>query len=394
MSSVLGGAPPGTDLTENRNREFNASVATVYGLAVISVALRFFTRVKVQNFTVKADDWLILVSLASVTCSFALAISGGQYGLGKHVWIVPLSDVMVLIKLHYIYMFMYILNVPLIKFSILLFYRRIFGMNWSMWVCFFLSGGYYIACTITLIIACQPISYYWTQVQDAKSGSCRFQPHIFYLGNAAANVATDVLILLVPIPLVWKLQMPTSKKILVSSLFLLGTFVCVVSIIRIKFMGELARAKDVTFILVNIFLWSFVEPCIGIVCACLPTLRPLLQKVSRVLFGTEFGKSFSSGPGISPGLVRTQQSTTVDGTKKQKNGFQRMKGAVGEKPESGNGRMRLRPTEDETALTTVSAQFEMDDFRRNGTSDVDSESQNQSSGIRVKTDFGWQEDVQ
>lgn len=159
-------------------------------------------------------------------------------------------------------------------------------------------------------------------------------------------------------------------------------------------MGELARAKDVTFILVNIFLWSFVEPCIGIVCACLPTLRPLLQKVSRVLFGTEFGKSFSSGPGISPGLVRTQQSTTVDGTKKQKNGFQRMKGAVGEKPESGNGRMRLRPTEDETALTTVSAQFEMDDFRRNGTSDVDSESQNQSSGIRVKTDFGWQEDVQ
>ncbi|EER38060.1 conserved hypothetical protein [Histoplasma capsulatum var. duboisii H88] len=329
MSSVLGGAPPGTDLTENRNREFNASVATVYGLAVISVALRFFTRVKVQNFTVKADDWLILVSLASVTCSFALAISGGQYGLGKHVWIVPLSDVMVLIK-----------------------------------------------------------------VQDAKSGSCRFQPHIFYLGNAAANVATDVLILLVPIPLVWKLQMPTSKKFLVSSLFLLGTFVCVVSIIRIKFMGELARAKDVTFILVNIFLWSFVEPCIGIVCACLPTLRPLLQKVSRVLFGTEFGKSFSSGPGISPGLVRTQQSTTVDGTKKQKNGFQRMKGAVGEKPESGNGRMRLRPTEDETALTTVSAQFEMDDFRRNGASDADSESQNQSSGIRVKTDFGWQEDVQ
>lgn len=159
-------------------------------------------------------------------------------------------------------------------------------------------------------------------------------------------------------------------------------------------MGELARAKDVTFILVNIFLWSFVEPCIGIVCACLPTLRPLLQKVSRVLFGTEFGKSFSSGPGISPGLVRTQQSTTADGTKKQKNGFQRMKGAVGEKPESGNGRMRLRPTEDETALTTVSAHFEMDDFIRNGASDADSESQNQSSGIRVKTDFGWQEDVQ
>ncbi|OAT12111.1 hypothetical protein BDBG_07502 [Blastomyces gilchristii SLH14081] len=393
--SVLGEPPPGIDLTENRNREFNASAATVYGLAVIAVALRFYTRTKIQNFAIKIDDWLILLSLFSVTCSFVLAIIGGNYGLGRHVWVIPLSDVMILIKIHYIYMFLYILNVPLIKFSILLFYRRIFGMNWTMWVCFFLSGGYYIACTVTLLVSCQPISYYWTQVEDAKSGRCLFHPHVFYLGNAAANVATDVLILLVPIPLIWRLQMPRTKKILVSSLFLLGTFVCVVSIVRIKFMGDLARAKDVTFILVNIFLWSFVEPCLGIVCACLPTLRPLLQRVSRSVFGTEFGKSSSTGPGITPALVRTQQSTTVDGTKKS--GFKRIKGNTVDETTSGNGRMRLRPADDETMLTTVSAHFEMDDFRRNGTSDIDSESQTQTTppmGIRVKTDFGWQEHVQ
>lgn len=27
------------------------------------------------------------------------------------------------------------------------------------------------------------------------------------------------------------------------------------------------------------FVWSCVEPCIGIVCACLPTLRPLLRRI-------------------------------------------------------------------------------------------------------------------
>ncbi|PGH02831.1 hypothetical protein GX51_04443 [Blastomyces parvus] len=398
MSTLLGQAPPGIDLTENRNREFNASASTVYGLAVLSVALRFYTRTRIQNFAIKIDDWLILLALFSVTTSFVLAIMGGNYGLGKHVWVIPLAEVMKIIKIHYIYMFMYIFNVPLIKFSILLFYRRIFGMNLMMWICFFLSGGYFIACTVTLSLACQPISYYWTQVQDPKGGYCRYEPHVFYLGNAAANVATDVLILIVPIPLIWKLQMPTTKKILVSSLFLLGTFVCIVSIVRIKFMGDLAKAKDVTFILVNIFLWSFVEPCIGIVCACLPTLRPLLQRWSRALFGTEFGKSSSTGPGITPALVRTQQSTTVDGTKKQKNGFKRMKGnTVDDTIISGNGRVRLRPADDETMLTTVSAQFEMDDYRRNGTSDADSESQTQTTptmGIRVKTDFGWQEHVQ
>jgi hypothetical protein len=125
-------------------------------------------------------------------------------------------------QLLFAYIFIYVVAIPLIKLSIILFYRRIFGMNWVMWICAFLTVGYWFSCTIAFLVCCRPLSYYWTQYRDPGGGKCIFNLYPFYIGNAAANVATDGIILMVPIPLVWKLQMRTAQKVLVSGIFLLG----------------------------------------------------------------------------------------------------------------------------------------------------------------------------
>lgn len=120
-------------------------------------------------------------------------------------------------------MLIYVLAIPLIKLSVITFYRRIFGMSRMMWLCVFLTLGYFIACPIAFCACCRPPSYYWTQYADPSGGSCVFDLYPFYIGNAATNVLTDVLILVVPIPLVWKLQMRTVQKVLVTGIFLLGS---------------------------------------------------------------------------------------------------------------------------------------------------------------------------
>lgn len=120
------------------------------------------------------------------------------------------------------YILIYVTTVPLIKLSILLFYRRIFGMTWMIGLCMFLTAGYFIACNVAFLVCCRPVSYYWSKYIDPAGGKCVFPLYPFYLGNAAANVITDVLILLLPIPLTWKLQMRTSQKILIVGIFLLG----------------------------------------------------------------------------------------------------------------------------------------------------------------------------
>jgi hypothetical protein len=95
-------------------------------------------------------------------------------------------------------------------------------MNWAMWVCVFQTLGYFVSCYIAFLVCCRPISYYWTQYRDPSGGRCIFNLYPFYIGNAAANVITDKIILVVPIPLAWKLHMRTPQKVFVPSIFLLG----------------------------------------------------------------------------------------------------------------------------------------------------------------------------
>ncbi|KAJ5223155.1 integral membrane protein PTH11-like protein [Penicillium citrinum] len=276
-TSVFGEPPPGTDLSANHTSNNNAAVIITYIIAAIAVALRFYTRWQVRRVSIAADDWMSLAALVSVTASFASTIIGGYHGLGKHVWIVPIEDVVTVMQILFAYVLIYVVTVPLIKFSILLLYRRIFGMTWTIWVCMLLTAGYFVSCTVAFLVCCQPVSYYWSQYIDPTGGKCVFDLYPFYIGNAAANLTTDVLILLVPIPLTWRLQMRTSQKILIIGIFLLGGFVCVASIVRIYYMTFLANSVDITWIMGDVFIWSSVEPCIGILCACLPTLKPLLR---------------------------------------------------------------------------------------------------------------------
>lgn len=52
------------------------------------------------------------------------------------------------------------------------------------------------------------------------------------------------------------------------------------------------KSADLTWNMSQAFIWSSVEPNIGIVCACLPTLRPLMRRLIPKWFA---GSSFKSG---------------------------------------------------------------------------------------------------
>jgi hypothetical protein len=62
---------------------------------------------------------------------------------------------------------------------------------------------------------------------------------------------------------------------------LIQTSVCVVSVLRITSFG-FSTLDNVTYVSVIPSTWSSIEQSVGIICACLPTLRPLL----RLLYGS------------------------------------------------------------------------------------------------------------
>lgn len=110
----------------------------------------------------------------------------------------------------------------MIKISILMFYRRILGMSWMITVNLILSAAYAIGSIIAILAGPVPLHYYWTQYIDPTGGYYRYNFYYFWLGNGISNVISDILIFLVPIPVVWSQNLRVRQKLIVSALLGLG----------------------------------------------------------------------------------------------------------------------------------------------------------------------------
>jgi len=95
---------------------------------------------------------------------------------------------------------------------------------------------------------------------------------------------TDVLILVFPWYQVWNLHISIRRKLLVCGIFLLGGFVVLAGILRYVYILDAASshssALDYTYTEAPALYWGAIETCVGVICACLPTLRPLFAGFS------------------------------------------------------------------------------------------------------------------
>lgn len=92
--------------------------------------------------------------------------------------------------------------VTLTKVSILLFYRRVLGVNISWYLIFGLIIGHGIASTIVSLAGCQPFDYLWMQfaADQEAVGSC-VDLSLFYYWSGIIGLIIDISILLSPIPM-------------------------------------------------------------------------------------------------------------------------------------------------------------------------------------------------
>ena len=113
-------------------------------------------------------------------------------------------------------------TLPLVKLSITLFYARLFPVKPAKLVCKTIQRFlvvWYVTFQTVAIFQCTPISFFWEQ---SKPGGHCIKIVPFYISLAATNLLTDVVILITPIPLIWRLSIARSRKISLSFVFLLG----------------------------------------------------------------------------------------------------------------------------------------------------------------------------
>jgi hypothetical protein len=137
------------------------------------------------------------------------------------------------------------------------------------------------------------------------TGAKCIQVRSIYLGGSVPNVILDILIVFLPMPYVWRLHAPMGQRLVLAGMFVLGTFIAVVSLVRLVIFLQIpiATSGDATYNFREIIVWSIVEVNVGLVCACLPSLKPAFALIGlNSLFSfTNSRVSDNKSPGPSSG---------------------------------------------------------------------------------------------
>ncbi|PQE31434.1 integral membrane protein [Rutstroemia sp. NJR-2017a WRK4] len=246
----------------NPQRHGDVAGYWVFGVGLVLsfsfLAMRVYTKVFVaRSFAIEDYLWL-------------------RKAIGVHVWEIPIErynfyNIMIMSA-----SVTYVPCLGLSKFSLLLFYHRLSPLRWFKMAVYFLMFvvlGYSFAIIFALIFPCRPVAKNW----DARitEGTCINRAAI-YTATAAVNIATDIALLTLPIPMIVHLRMPSVQKVGLIFIFAVGSIL--------------------------------VEANLVIICGSFPVVRQFLHHVAPGLIGE--GSSVQTDRSGSYGLETIGQKAS------------------------------------------------------------------------------------
>lgn len=258
-------------------------------IAAAFVVMRFTFKATVSRMDFGYDDWCVLATLITAIPSAVITVFGTvENGLGQDIWTLTPTQITKMLQYFYIMAWLYFTELMLLKLTLLFFYIRVFpskGVQRLLWGTIIFTILWGVAFIVVAIFQCRPIHYFWTKWDGMHEGTC-LEINVITASNAAISIVLDFWILGVPLWQIWGLKLHWKKKVGVALMFCVGTFVTVVSILRLQALVHFAASSNVSWEFYDVSMWSTIEISVGIMCACLPTLRLLLVKLFPVLGGS------------------------------------------------------------------------------------------------------------
>ena len=142
--------------------------------------------------------------------------------MGKHVLRVGLQNAFLYSKSTYVLEALYPACTTATKFSILLLYRRVFTTHntyfrFALYLISTVLITWAISGFFTTVFQCWPVHVSW----DRMGGSC-INLVAALTGLAVINTTVNASILILPMPMVWALNMPWKQKVGISLIFVIG----------------------------------------------------------------------------------------------------------------------------------------------------------------------------
>ncbi|RAL04833.1 uncharacterized protein BO80DRAFT_209742 [Aspergillus ibericus CBS 121593] len=275
----VGNAAAEYDLAHPWLRSTNQVLAAV-GMAVCTglLIMRIYTKIHIMRKFWWDDVCLILAWAFSVGTQ-AIILYGYNYaGYGVHMWNLTVPVLELYAKTILAGTIIYLPALATAKFALLMLYYRLMSMLrvWRriIYVVAFIIAGYSLAITLSLIFACNPIAKNWDVT--ITHGHCIDRTG-FYLATAITNTVSDIILVLIPIPVVFRLRLPLVQKLGISCMFGIGCLTIITSILRLVTLMPLVTSKDQSYKIAVAIIFVIVEANFIIICGCLPYFKQFLR---------------------------------------------------------------------------------------------------------------------
>ncbi|KAE9378773.1 hypothetical protein N431DRAFT_477937 [Stipitochalara longipes BDJ] len=287
-------------LKESRTSGILAIAAIFPVLALFTVLLRLYTRLLVINNASRDDLYIGF----AVVCSLGVSITiffEVRFGFGKHLTVAIPSNIPHYFKSLFASIFLYTIGILFNKLSILEQYIRISAPGrtrkaiYAVKVMVFLSA---LATLLSCIFSCYSVAYFWDA--SIPGGRC-LNEEALYLANGSLNIDIDLLTLIIAIFLLKDLSMPRPQKIFLIGILSLGGAIH----LPLTHAPHLFRTSDFFWNGPGAAEWSVIELNVGIICASISTLRPLLSPFHSRAFSSCYRspQAYQPSPYLSSNVV-------------------------------------------------------------------------------------------
>ncbi|KAF1360452.1 hypothetical protein EJ07DRAFT_23357, partial [Lizonia empirigonia] len=257
-------------------------------LAMVVVGIRVYTKMWVVRKMLAEDYWLIVAWI----CFAAFHVNVFMFEalpLGVHQWDLTVRRAIEHARLFHISVAVYALIIIPLKVSVILQIRRIFlphdrllhdrpALLWLIDGFLALNVMFYTALFLFQFLACRPLAHAWNPLVP---GTCVKDKLVVHIVSASINTASDLIIMILPQPVIWRLELGVRRKLGLSAVFLLGGLACATSAIRIYYAIRLYYSTDQTYRAALMGKWAEPELTFGFLAACLPVLPALIKHLLR-----------------------------------------------------------------------------------------------------------------
>ncbi|KAL2268786.1 hypothetical protein VTJ83DRAFT_3632 [Remersonia thermophila] len=296
-----------------------ALTSTLLLLCLIAFVMRMYRRIT-PAWRVGADDVLITLGFALTVTDFALLLPTAVPTPGN----LPVSASIDIGKYSWIAISVWGLSMTCIKLSVALTLLRVRGehLRWKifLYTVMTVQAAYGFGNVLfNLVIACQPLEAAWNFALLSEPGStakCVSYETMRTVSNVGSsiNIATDLLLSLAPATFLRRLNRPLRERIFVCVLMGMGLMASGASVAKtvvVQGWGDFStppdQGNDWWATSVEICTWTMLEQELGLLAACIPALKGLLQSCLGAM-GVSLTVDRTKGTGTS-GARRGRWST-------------------------------------------------------------------------------------